>query len=337
MVATSQLPVIVLTGFLGSGKTTLLNRLLADPGFRDSAIVVNEFGSIGLDHALIASARENILLLDAGCLCCVMVDSLRETLADLWQRRASGAVPPFGRVVIETTGLADPAPILRTLMRDGVIAPLFKVAGLVTVVDAVLGEAQLDAYSEAVAQAAMADRLVVTKHESAASESVARLGARLGSLNPSAEVVMAPRSGKPVASLFAIDRRGIFSDKPTVARHSHGIVSESFVVAGPVTWAGISAWTGHLRERWGDDLLRTKALLPLSGGGQVLVQGVQRAFETTRADDAPLPSGQGAAVCIGRNLDSEALRRGLAWLDAPEGLALPPDPGFAPWLQRETA
>lgn len=336
MRAGPQLPVIVLTGFLGSGKTTLLNRLLSDPQFRDSAIVVNEFGAIGLDHALIASARENILLLDAGCLCCVLVDSLRETLADLWQRRASGAVPPFSRVLIETSGLADPAPILQTVMRDGVVAPLFSVGGLLCTVDALHGERQLVDHPEAQAQAAMADRLVVTKAELAEPDALEALRSRLQALNPSADLTLAP-AGASVAALFAFDRRTLPVPRAAVERHRHDIVSESFAIDHPVSWAGVAAWTGHLRERFGDDLLRTKALLPLAGGGNVLVQGVRRVFETQRADEAALPDGHGAAICIGRNLDTAALRRGLTWLDAPEGLSLPADPGFPPWAQARTA
>lgn len=325
-----QIPVIIVTGFLGSGKTTLLNRLLGDPEFSDSAVLVNEFGAIGLDHKLIATATENIVLLDAGCLCCVMTDSLRETLADLYQRRANGSVPPFSRVLIETTGLADPAPILQSIMKDGVIAPLFKMAGMMCVVDAENGLGELADHREAREQVAMADRLVVTKATAGPD-----LLARLKGLNPTTEIVSCPPVGHAVADLFALDRIG--SLRTTAegghdhARHAGNIGSESFRVPTPVSWAGVSAWTGHLRARFGDDLLRCKALLPLAGGGTVLVQGVRRTFEIGRADEVGLPDDKGAVVCIGRGLDREILRQGLAWLEAPEGAALPPTPQFAPW------
>lgn len=329
MPASQKTPVFILTGFLGSGKTTLLNRLVGNADFRDSAIIVNEFGAIGLDHRLIATAKENILLLDAGCLCCVMVDSLRETLADLYQRRANGSAPPFTRVLIETSGLADPAPILQTIMKDGVVAPLFSVGGVLTLVDALHGAAQIADHREAREQIAMADRLVLTKTDLAPDADLSALRARLGKLNPSADIATAPPKGEPVAGLFAIDRIGEAVEAHDHA-HDEDIGSESFRIPAPVSWAGVSAWTGHLRERFGDDLLRCKALLPLAGGGQVLVQGVRRLFDIARADDIALSDG-GVAICIGRHLDRETLRRGLAWLEAPDGATFPPSREFAPW------
>ena len=140
MASAEKIPIVVLTGFLGSGKTVLLNALLRQPGFADSAIVVNEFGEVGLDHLLVASAEENIVLLDAGCLCCAVLGSLKETLLDLWHRRAQSQVPPFRRVLVETTGLADPGPIVQSIMRDSVVTHFYRLAGLVCVVDALHGE-----------------------------------------------------------------------------------------------------------------------------------------------------------------------------------------------------
>ncbi len=161
--APDRLPVTLLSGFLGSGKTSLLARLLRDPDLVDTAVIVNEFGEIGLDHLLIAPGSEEVLLLDAGCLCCTMQDSLADTLADLFHRRVRAEVPAFKRVVIETTGLAHPGPILRQLLTDRSITAHYALDGLVTTIDALHGARQLDAHPQALQQAAMADRLVVTK------------------------------------------------------------------------------------------------------------------------------------------------------------------------------
>lgn len=191
MASAEQIPIIVLTGFLGSGKTVLLNALLKQPGFADSAIVVNEFGEVGLDHLLVASAEENIVLLDAGCLCCAVLGSLKETLLDLWHRRSQSQVPPFRRVLVETTGLADPGPIVQSIMRDSVVTHFYRLAGLVCVVDALHGAGQLETHSEARAQVACADRLVVTKTDLLDGACPPRLAARLRELNPDADLLVA--------------------------------------------------------------------------------------------------------------------------------------------------
>lgn len=181
----SLLPVTVLTGFLGSGKTTLLRRLLQDPRLRGTAVIVNEFGEIGLDHLLVADAEEQMVELSSGCLCCTVRWDLITTLDRLHARRAAGELS-FERVVVETTGLADPAPILHTLMSDPKIAGRFRLDGVVTAVDAVNGEGTLDRHTEAVKQAAVADRLVLTKSDLAGEEQAERLRARLRALNPAA-------------------------------------------------------------------------------------------------------------------------------------------------------
>ena len=162
------LPVSVLTGFLGSGKTTVLRHLLADPAMEETAVIVNEFGEIGLDHMLVESGTEDTILLNSGCLCCTVRNDLVQTLRVLFKRRARRQVPPFRRVVVETTGLADPAPILHTLMTDPVLAEWFRLDGIVTTVDAANGAATLDRHPESVKQAAVADRLLLTKTDMAA-------------------------------------------------------------------------------------------------------------------------------------------------------------------------
>lgn len=190
------LPVNTVTGFLGSGKTTLLRRLLASPRLASTAVLVNEFGEVGLDHHLLEPVSESMVLLDNGCVCCAVRDDLRGALLDLHGRRERGEAPRYGRVVIESSGLADPAPILHTLTADPVLRHHYRPGAVVTVVDAVHGGAQLDRYPESVKQAALADRIVLTKTDIAEPAAVGRLRERLGAMNPAAPIrIAAPVSG----------------------------------------------------------------------------------------------------------------------------------------------
>lgn len=181
-------PVSLLTGFLGSGKTTVLNHLLRHPDLARTVVVINEFGEIGLDHELVEAATENLVLLQSGCLCCTIRGDLVETLHNLVDRRERGEISEFDRVIIETTGLADPAPILHTLMTDSFIAHAFRLDGVIVTVDAAAGAATLDMQEEAVKQAAMADRILLTKTDLVDPGAVEALQARLRLLNPGAPI-----------------------------------------------------------------------------------------------------------------------------------------------------
>src|SRR4249920_2472117 len=183
-----RLPVSVVTGFLGSGKTTLIRRLLAHPGMNRAAVIVNEFGEVGIDHELVAASSENVTLLGSGCICCVVRTDLQETLRELFARRRAGEVIDFDRVLVETSGLADPAPVIQTLATDTLLAAHYRLDGVVTLVDAVNGAGQLDREPESLKQAALADRLLVTKIDLASGAQAAELRERLHALNPQAEL-----------------------------------------------------------------------------------------------------------------------------------------------------
>jgi G3E family GTPase len=197
-----RMPVSILTGFLGSGKTTLLKALLAHPGMNRVAVIINEFGEIGLDHALIESVDEDAILLNSGCLCCTVRGDLLDTLKSLYKRRAKGDVPDFDRVVIETTGLADPAPILHTMMSDGFLVTRFTLDGVITVVDAVNAMAQFDKQFESVKQAAVADRIVLTKTDLVSADHAADLHSRLAAINPAAPILPVVMGDVDPAALF---------------------------------------------------------------------------------------------------------------------------------------
>ncbi len=188
--AEQRIPVTVLTGFLGSGKTTLLNKLLRRPELADTAVIINEFGEIGLDHLLVEkSDDEGMVTLNSGCLCCTVRGDLVRTMSELFLKRSRGEVSQFKRMVVETTGLADPAPILHTLMTDPLLASRYRLDGVVTTVDGVNGASTLDNHEEAIKQAAVADRILLTKVDIADAPKLAELRHRLQHLNPGAEAI----------------------------------------------------------------------------------------------------------------------------------------------------
>ena len=297
-------PVTVLTGFLGSGKTTTLARLLKAPEFAGTVAIINEFGEIGLDHLLIETSEERFALLDNGCICCTVRDDLVETLLRLFARADAGELPSFRRVVVETTGLADPAPILHALMAEPRLTDAYSIDGVLTTVDAVNGLATLNAHKEAVKQVAVADRLLVTKADLAAADQLKRLFLRLSVLNPTANVILsregdapaaapcleadADQRGAPTAIVDWFERAARASERPrflaeahdTVrdttcgdprcanprhgSRHGEDISTFSIVIDHPVEWGSFKRWLEYLAMLKGEDLLRFKGLIHIA-------------------------------------------------------------------------
>ncbi|MGH7102941.1 MAG: CobW family GTP-binding protein [Acetobacteraceae bacterium] len=271
-----MIPVLLVTGFLGSGKTTLIRRILADPAFTRSAVIVNEWDEIGLDHDLVASADENLIALATGCLCCRVSGDLGRTFAGL-SREGQGR---YDRVLIETSGLADPAPILRALMSDPAIRAGHSLLGTLTLADARMGEACLAAHPEARRQVAFADRLLITKTD--LSPDIAGLEAALAELNPDAERLRAVRGQIAPEILFAPARPGATrTDPPAVAMHSDGITSTVLLRERPVPALALILFLQALAEHCGPRLLRTKGLVDVAEmpGQPALIHGVQHLFE----------------------------------------------------------
>ena len=263
----------MVTGFLGCGKTTLIGRLLPDPRLSDTAVIVNEFGEVALDHALIASSTESFIQLTTGCLCCAVRTDLVRTLLELEGRREAGEIA-FARVLVETSGLADPAPILAALMSDAALAGRFAIGAVATLVDAELGEATLDRHPEARRQVAMADRILLTKTDRAAPS--AALRARLAALNPAATPVQGPVD----AGWLLAPAARLPQDFPPVALHTAGINSASIRRTEPVPALALTLLIQALAEHCGARLLRLKGLVDLAEapGRPAVIHGVQHVF-----------------------------------------------------------
>jgi G3E family GTPase len=328
-------PASLITGFLGSGKTTLLNALLADPGMKDTAVIVNEFGEIGLDHLLIESAFADAVLLKSGCICCTVRGDLIDTIESLAARKAGGEIPPYSRLVIETTGLADPAPILAILMEDEKLRNLVYLDRVVATVDAVNAPSQLGTHYESAKQAALADILVLTKTDLVSAGARAEVEARLQAINPWAPVLIAVQGeiapeklfGEAPASeswhkrLEAASRLGAGHDgnhdhesSPGHLATAHGIASFTLIHDAPVAWENLGAWLESLASLKGPDLLRMKGLVNVRGrSGPVSINGVQHLFHPPRELKSwPDADRRTRIVFITRHIPREAVARSFA-------------------------
>jgi G3E family GTPase len=332
----NRIPVSVITGFLGSGKTTLLNHLVRDKRMADTALIVNEFGEIGIDHALVDSAFENTILMDSGCICCSIRGDLPDTIEDLFAKVADGRIPHFSRILVETTGLADPVPLVHALQAEGSVAERCAVGTVVTTLDALHGRAQMSAHPEVERQVAIADVVLLTKTDLAADGDARFLERRAAAINPGVAVHRVLQGAIDPDLLFAttplggsVGRADHFHDDPHAGHahdhghdhghdHAHdhddgavhgGVVSLSLAIDEPIDWDRLRFFLETLFSLRGERFLRLKGILDIAGQDRpVVLQGVGTGFsDPTFLDAWPDGARQSRIVFIFREIDKAAL------------------------------
>ena len=320
----------LLTGFLGAGKTSLLNRLLSKPSLSDTAVLINEFGMVALDHLLVQSVNDNIVLLKSGCICCSIRTDLKDAILSLFDRLRRGKVRPFGRIVIETTGLADPVPIVATLSVDPMLKYHFRIGNIIAVVDVPNGAHNIETYPESARQVAVADRIIISKSDLANHEAIDRLRDVLTRINPAAEAVLLDEATDPAEALLLDTIHDLGARPAEVASwmaaetshrydhdHAHGVNLHgsigAFVIEADraVAWPRFALWLSMLIHRHGRQILRLKGLIDIEGAETpVVVHGVQhiihRPFHL-----AAWPDGirRTRIVVIGESLDCDLMQR----------------------------
>lgn len=342
----TRTPVFLLTGFLGSGKTTVLNALLKAPAFANTAVIVNEFGEIGLDHFLIEGSKDNVVLLEAGCLCCTISDSMHETMADLHARRIRGDIPEFTRLVIETTGLADPAPILNTLLGNRLVTDHYRFEAAIVTVDAQHVLDEIRSHAEVTRQIALADRVLLTKTDLVKSTHDVLDAVR--QINMTAPIIPSTSGSEALTAFSPLLRNvtakaagstaivdGSVHDHDShqvehplgeqhphdVNRHDDHIRAHCLTIEDPASWAGVAAWWMLMTEHLGNRLLRCKGVLRIADTGEIVfIQGVQRVFHRPeRLADWPDTDHRSRIVCIARDFDDAELLQTLPAFQLPAG------------------
>jgi G3E family GTPase len=334
-----RIPVTLLTGFLGSGKTTLLGKLLNHPDMKDTAVVINELGEAGLDHILARTVEsqhiaDNTVLLESGCLCCTLTNEMADTLRDLFFKRALNAIPQFTRLVIETTGMADPGPIMANLLNEPVINSTYRLDAVVVTVDSVYGLQQLEQQAEARKQAAVADVLLLTKIDLAGAETLAALSERLAALNPGATQhriihghidpqaiinvgLFDPENKKaqPQRWLREVKKPGMLQrgTLPTANAHENGIGSFTVTLPMPLDWSRLEPVLQNICEDYSEQLLRMKGIIHAADlPAAIAIHAVHRTFyPPTLLKDWQEEPPVSRVVLIGEGLDEQAIRKTL--------------------------
>lgn len=307
-----RFPITLVTGFLGSGKTTVIRHLLAAPRFANAAIIVNEFGDVGIDHHLFRKTTDRITLLSGGCACCARRDDLVEALLDLIRRVDRGELVSLDHVIIETSGLADPAPILHTIAADPVLHRRFRVAETVATIDLLAGKRNLATYQEAVRQVTAADLVLLTKSDLSAAETATDLMAIVHRLNPA---VTTARTQLGSFDLALLDHepialaRNLQMGQGQASHEAAAVTSFLLEVPNQVDWPMLGLWLTMLLHRHGERVLRVKGILDVGADGPLLLEGVQHVMHAPRhVSTWPAGASAGTLVFIVRELDVDLIR-----------------------------
>ena len=341
----NQIPVTVITGFLGSGKTTLLSSILKKKEMQKTAVIINEFGEIGLDHALIEHTDENIVELQSGCICCTIQGDLNKTLIDLFDKMMNGKVSSFNRILIETTGLANPVPIIHTLMSSIELIRIYSLDGVITVVDSINGEKTLDLHEESLKQLALAEKIILSKTDIIDKDEIKSLIYRIKEINPVSQIVYSKFGNIPLEEIFGLGaydpyRKSAdvknwlaaekYKDKKhhhhhDVNRHNENIRAFSMMSENPVNMIAFSFFRDMITAALGSNLLRMKGIVNIAGEERpAVIHGVQHIFHPVQwLETWPDNDRRTKLVFITQNIKKEQIEdffRPLMGLDTEKGL-----------------
>ena len=341
----NQIPVTVITGFLGSGKTTLLSSILKKKEMQKTAVIINEFGEIGLDHALIEHTDENIVELQSGCICCTIQGDLNKTLIDLFDKMMNGKVSSFNRILIETTGLANPVPIIHTLMSSIELIRIYSLDGVITVVDSVNGEKTLDLHEESLKQLALAEKIILSKTDIVDKDEIKSLVYRIKEINPVSQIIFSKFGNIPLEEIFGLGAYDPYKKSADVKnwlaaekykdkkhhhhhdinRHNENIRAFSMMSENPVNMIAFSFFRDMITAALGANLLRMKGIVNIAGEERpAVIHGVQHIFHPVQwLETWPDNDRRTKLVFITQNIKKEQIEdffRPLMGLDTEKGL-----------------
>ena len=341
----NQIPVTVITGFLGSGKTTLLSSILKKKEMQKTAVIINEFGEIGLDHALIEHTDENIVELQSGCICCTIQGDLNKTLIDLFDKMMNGKVSSFNRILIETTGLANPVPIIHTLMNSIELIRIYSLDGVITVVDSINGEKTLDLHEESLKQLALAEKIILSKTDIVEKDEIKSLVYRIKDINPVSQIIFSKFGNIPLEEIFGLGAYDPYKKSADVKnwlaaekykdkkhhhhhdvnRHNENIRAFSMMSENPVNMIAFSFFRDMITATLGANLLRMKGIVNIAGEERpAVIHGVQHIFHPVQwLETWPDNDRRTKLVFITQNIKKEQIEdffRPLMGLDTEEEL-----------------